>query len=106
MSDDKSKLEAAEARANEAEANMRQAAQFGKDLLDQLNDSKARNGDLEQKVHSLKFELTSAQANAQNLTEEVAGIHKSQAQLTLYFYVLLEFKYFFHNSFRLEQKVN
>ena len=83
MSDDKSKLEAAEARANEAEANMRQAAQFGKDLLDQLNDSKARNGELEQKVHSLKFELTSAQANAQNLTEEVAGIHRSQ--LTLYF---------------------
>ena len=78
MSDDKSKLEAAEARANEAEANMRQAAQFGKDLLDQLNDSKARNGELEQKVHSLKFELTSAQANAQNLTEEVAGTHKSQ----------------------------
>ena len=73
MSDDKSKLEAAEARANEAEANMRQAAQFGKDLLDQLNDSKARNGELEQKVHSLKFELTSAQANAQNLTDEVAG---------------------------------
>ena len=73
MSDDKSKLEAAEARANEAEANMRQAAQFGKDLLDQLNDSKARNGELEQKVHSLKFELTTAQANHQNLTDEVAG---------------------------------
>ena len=55
MSDDKSKLEAAEARANEAEANMRQAAQFGKDLLDQLNDSKARNGDLEQRVRTNKL---------------------------------------------------
>ena len=101
MSEDKSKLEAAEARANEAEANMRQAAQFGKDLLDQLNDSKARNGELEQKVHSLKFELTSAQANAQNLAEEVAGTQISQ--LTLYFLystkilVLYSFPQFFQN---------
>ena len=73
MSEEKSKLEAAQARAIEAEANMKQAAKFGKELLDKLTQSESTKSDLEQKIHSLKFDLTSVRANEKALNEEING---------------------------------
>ena len=73
MSEEKSKLEAAEARAIEAESNMKQAAKFGKELLDKLTQSESTKSDLEQKIHSLKFDLTSVRANEKALNEEING---------------------------------
>ena len=73
MSEEKSKLEAAQARAIEAEDNMRKAAEKGMELLDKLTKSESTKSELEQKIHSLKFDLTSVRANEKALNEEVNG---------------------------------
>ena len=73
MSEEKSKLETAEARAIEAEANMKQAAQIGKELLEKLTESESAKNELEQNIHSLKFDLTSVRANEKALYEEING---------------------------------
>ena len=76
MSNDKAKLEAAEARAAEAEANMLQAAEFGKDLLERNKTLEKSESELEQKVHSLKLELDSSNANGRALQDEVLDLNK------------------------------
>ena len=73
MSEEKSKLETAEARAIEAEANMKQAAQIGKELLEKLTESESAKNELEQNIHSLRFDLTSVRANEKALYEEING---------------------------------
>ena len=76
MSNDKAKLEAAEARAAEAESQMLQAAKIGKDLLERNKILEKSESEWEQKVHSLKLELDSSNANGLALQDEVSDLNK------------------------------
>ena len=76
VSEKKSKLEAAEDRAIKAEADMKQAAQFGKELLDKLNQSETIKSELVQKINSLKLDLTSVRANEKALNEQINDLNQ------------------------------
>ena len=68
-------VEAAEARAVEAEANMFQAAEYGKQILVKLNESESLRTQLEQDKHSLKLSLQSKEADEKAMQEEILGKH-------------------------------
>ena len=64
----------AEARASEAESNMMTAANYGKQLLEQLQESEKIRAELEQEKHSLKLNLQNVEASEKTFQEEIQGI--------------------------------
>ncbi len=82
---EKELMEAAEARALEAEKNMVKAAEFGQDLLRQLGKSETIRTELEQEKYSLKLQLQNREASEkalqdelQELTKKISSLEKSQ----------------------------
>ena len=73
MSEDKSPIKAAEARAAEAEANMIKAAEYGKHILEKLKESEQVRSDLEQERHSLKLLMQSKESTEIAMQDEIAG---------------------------------
>ena len=71
-----SELEAAKARAAEAEANMVKAAEFGNQLLVQLRDSENLRAMLEQEKHSLKRSLEIKEASELAMQDEINDLNK------------------------------
>ena len=62
MSNQVTPLEAALARAEEAETNMKLAAQYGQELLEKMNKSEKMQVQLEQERHNLKLQLQSKES--------------------------------------------
>ena len=63
----------AEARASEAESNMMTAANYGKQLLEQLQESERIRAELEQEKHSLKLNLQNVEASEKSYQDEIQG---------------------------------
>ena len=64
---------AAVARAEEAEENMRKAAQIGQELLEKLTKSEKIQAELEQERHNLKIQLQSKESNEKAMQDEFNG---------------------------------
>ena len=64
----------AEARASEAESNMMTAANYGKQLLEQLQESEKSRAELEQEKYSLKLNLQNLEASEKTFQDEIQGI--------------------------------
>ena len=74
MSNQMTPLEAAAvARAEQAEENMRKAAQIGQELLEKNTKSEKIQAELEQEKHSLKLQLQSKEANEKAMQDELNG---------------------------------
>ena len=71
MSNQVSPLEAALARAEEAEANMKLAAQYGQELLEKMNKSEKMQVQLEQERHNLKLQLQSKESTEKAMQDEI-----------------------------------
>ena len=74
MSDQETALKAALARAEEAETNMKLAAQYGQELIEKLSKSEKIQVELEQEKHSLKLQLQSKESNEQAMQDEINGM--------------------------------
>lgn len=66
-------LEAAKARADEAEANMMKAAQYGQQILEKLKESERIRAEIEQEKYSLKLQLENKEASESALQDELNG---------------------------------
>ena len=71
MSNQVTPLEAALARAEEAEANMKLAAQYGQELLEKMNKSEKMQVQLEQERHNLKLQLQSKESTEKAMQDEI-----------------------------------
>ena len=82
MSDQETALKAALARAEEAETNMKLAAQYGQELIEKLSKSEKIQVELEQEKHSLKLQLQSKESNEQAMQDEINGMCWNQHMIT------------------------
>jgi hypothetical protein len=71
MSNQVTPLEAALARAEEAETNMKLAAQYGQELLEKMNKSEKMQVQLEQERHNLKLQLQSKESTEKAMQDEI-----------------------------------
>ena len=71
MSSQTTPLEAALARAAEAEANMKLAAQYGQELLEKLTKCEKMQVELEQEKHSLKLQLQAKESSETAMQDEI-----------------------------------
>jgi len=80
MSDQEAALKAALARAEEAETNMKLAAQYGQELIEKLSKSEKIQVELEQEKHSLKLQLQSKESNEQAMQDEINDLSSKMTE--------------------------
>ena len=84
MSDQETALKAALARAEEAETNMKLAAQYGQELIEKLSKSEKIQVELEQEKHSLKLQLQSKESNEKAMQDEINGMYSEACYCTIF----------------------
>ena len=109
MSNQVTPLEAALARAEEAETNMKLAAQYGQELLEKMNKSEKMQVQLEQERHNLKLQLQSKESTEKAMQDEINRKKITNLSIYLLFskYVRFPiFKLIFVNFYRFIKQIS